>query len=597
MGKRRREQSDSSAVFVVLIVLAVLMVGVGVTAGVGFLVYKNMLADSSSSSSSPTTASTGSNSNPASASNTTPAAGPGSGNASTPVPTPVPVPTPGPVAAVTANPTAPHASGRPYSTRVNEPTVPPSQAALDSPLRAHRDQPWVRLVKAEIEKPDGRRMPLHFWNDGERIVLEYESSADFETHIMTSHAKPKVILKNDKGETTEWVFRTYNMLEPKGAWLMQERSGHGPFGHHHHFGGPFGGDSGPQFTRNMEVFVVLEDTYRSTRAKRFKISNSLSIGEQRGITMARDWSDDEVALIDESVKTKIGNTPKEEREEKEALAREEREAFGGAATGNFDRSATCGESGGGPYEFAKEATPMLGFAYSFSAWDGHPCFGQIRPVFKDIPLRQFKERVMAKEGYAVGGVNVEASPYFSGLQVIFMRVDGKRLKPTDSYLSDWIRAPSATATTEKATYKSDGKLVVGIHGFQGAICNTMGIYYQLEAGEKGKNPRVDPHEQRMAQHRETIAKMQAEHEERMREAREGKSTNKSKSGRNSGSGKNSTKGAGANVKEKGEVEVKWGATWFPATILKTENQKTLIHYDGWGSNWDEWVTSDRIRKK
>lgn len=583
MGKRRREQSDSSAVFVVLIVLAVLMVGVGVTAGVGFLVYKNMMADSSSSSSSPTTASTGSNSNPASGSSTTPtpAAGSGSnaGTASTPVPTPVPLPTPAPVAAATANPTAPHASGRPYSTRVNEPTVPPNQAALDSPLRAHRDQPWVRLVKAEIEKPDGRRMPLHFWNDGERIILEYESSADFETHIMTSHAKPKVILKNDKGETTEWIFRTYNMLEPKGAWLMQERSGHGPFGHHRHFGGPFGGDNTPQFTRNMEVFVVLEDSYRTTRPKRFKISNSLSIGEQRGITMARDWSDDEVALIDESVKTKTGNTPKEEREEKEALAKEEREAFGGAATGNIDRSATCGESGGGPYEFAKEGAPMLGFAYSFSGWDGHPCFSQIRPIFKDIPLRQFKERVMAKEGYAVGGVNVEASPYFSGLQVIFMRVDGKRLKPTDSYLSDWIRAPSATATTEKATYKSDGKLVVGIHGFQGAICNTMGIYYQLEPGEKGKNPRVDPHEQRMAQHHATIAKMRAEQEERMNGGKKGKTTGK------------------GGVKEKGEIEVKWGGTWFPATILKTENQKTLIHYDGWGSNWDEWVTSDRIRKK
>ena len=35
--------------------------------------------------------------------------------------------------------------------------------------------------------------------------------------------------------------------------------------------------------------------------------------------------------------------------------------------------------------------------------------------------------------------------------------------------------------------------------------------------------------------------------------------------------------------------------WFPATVVKREGGKTLVHYEGWSDSQDEWVTSDRIR--
>jgi hypothetical protein len=44
-----------------------------------------------------------------------------------------------------------------------------------------------------------------------------------------------------------------------------------------------------------------------------------------------------------------------------------------------------------------------------------------------------------------------------------------------------------------------------------------------------------------------------------------------------------------------KVEVKWGGTWYPAVILEVKEDIFKIHYDGYGSNWDEWVGSDRIR--
>lgn len=45
------------------------------------------------------------------------------------------------------------------------------------------------------------------------------------------------------------------------------------------------------------------------------------------------------------------------------------------------------------------------------------------------------------------------------------------------------------------------------------------------------------------------------------------------------------------------VEVFWGGRWYDATILKREGQRAFIHYDGWGSNFDEWVMPDRMRPR
>jgi hypothetical protein len=43
------------------------------------------------------------------------------------------------------------------------------------------------------------------------------------------------------------------------------------------------------------------------------------------------------------------------------------------------------------------------------------------------------------------------------------------------------------------------------------------------------------------------------------------------------------------------IEVEWGGTWYAAEALQVNGNQTLIHYTGWGSNWDEWVPAGRIR--
>jgi hypothetical protein len=45
------------------------------------------------------------------------------------------------------------------------------------------------------------------------------------------------------------------------------------------------------------------------------------------------------------------------------------------------------------------------------------------------------------------------------------------------------------------------------------------------------------------------------------------------------------------------VEVFWGSRWYDATIVRRDGPRVFIHYDGWGANFDEWVTAERMRPR
>jgi hypothetical protein len=50
------------------------------------------------------------------------------------------------------------------------------------------------------------------------------------------------------------------------------------------------------------------------------------------------------------------------------------------------------------------------------------------------------------------------------------------------------------------------------------------------------------------------------------------------------------------AQQKGDkVQVYWGGSWYNAVILRANNNKWLIHYDGYSDSWDEWVGLDRMR--
>jgi hypothetical protein len=45
------------------------------------------------------------------------------------------------------------------------------------------------------------------------------------------------------------------------------------------------------------------------------------------------------------------------------------------------------------------------------------------------------------------------------------------------------------------------------------------------------------------------------------------------------------------------VSVLWKEKWYNARILRTDADRFFIHYDGYATSWDEWVTEARMRRR
>ncbi|MCE9582060.1 MAG: hypothetical protein K8T20_06035, partial [Planctomycetes bacterium] len=54
---------------------------------------------------------------------------------------------------------------------------------------------------------------------------------------------------------------------------------------------------------------------------------------------------------------------------------------------------------------------------------------------------------------------------------------------------------------------------------------------------------------------------------------------------------------GLSVSGGDKVQVEWQKKWWPATVTRVEGDFAFIHYDGFGNEWDEWVTAKRLKKK
>jgi hypothetical protein len=44
-----------------------------------------------------------------------------------------------------------------------------------------------------------------------------------------------------------------------------------------------------------------------------------------------------------------------------------------------------------------------------------------------------------------------------------------------------------------------------------------------------------------------------------------------------------------------KAEVLWKGAWYPATVLKVDDNQCYITYDGYDSSWNEWVEPARFR--
>ncbi|MCU0876275.1 MAG: hypothetical protein MUF06_00580 [Pirellulaceae bacterium] len=166
----------------------------------------------------------------------------------------------------------------------------------------------------------------------------------------------------------------------------------------------------------------------------------------------------------------------------ENFARLERVARDPATSGLPPGSALSpmvGGTGGGDNVLVDPAGRLpVGLAYLVDEnWDRRPTLKEVKPIYsrderpvdwRGIPL----STVVAKDGYAIGGLVVDADQYVHALKVIFMHEAAGQLDSRDSYESDWLSTPTGN---ELVKLGGDGRAVLGLKTKQGIVLDGLGV--------------------------------------------------------------------------------------------------------------------------
>jgi hypothetical protein len=129
--------------------------------------------------------------------------------------------------------------------------------------------------------------------------------------------------------------------------------------------------------------------------------------------------------------------------------------------------------------------PLTGLEFTTFDYGGHIAIRSIRGLYRSgvagevrgHPNGKVKD-VLAKDGYAVGGIVVRAGDRVDGFKVVFMRLRGNALDTQDWYESPWLGGPGGDAPMPLAC---NGRLVVGLLGRSGAEIDAIGL---VQAGPR-----------------------------------------------------------------------------------------------------------------
>jgi hypothetical protein len=121
-------------------------------------------------------------------------------------------------------------------------------------------------------------------------------------------------------------------------------------------------------------------------------------------------------------------------------------------------------------EAPEEGALLIGFQVGLGKFIDNAIVDAIRPIFLtkqgeklgawqgSAPANPIT--VKAKAGYAVGGIDIRTGLAIDGFSLTYMKVQGGRLDPGDTYKSDWVAGNGGGP----ATIGGRGQLVVGICG-------------------------------------------------------------------------------------------------------------------------------------
>jgi WD40 repeat protein len=142
-------------------------------------------------------------------------------------------------------------------------------------------------------------------------------------------------------------------------------------------------------------------------------------------------------------------------------------------------TAFAGGSGGSRRRTARPGEFLRGIECEAGEVDGTRSITYFSPIFaKERPCRLSQGEV-ARDGYAVGAVNVDAQRFVHAVQLVFMRVTDKGdLDPNDYYVGEWLGTP---AGKQRQTLTGGGRAIIGVHLQKGVVVNALALVVEGKA--------------------------------------------------------------------------------------------------------------------
>lgn len=135
-------------------------------------------------------------------------------------------------------------------------------------------------------------------------------------------------------------------------------------------------------------------------------------------------------------------------------------------------------------EYRDDGAILVGFEVGLGKVPDTAVVTYLRPIWLTARGEQFGTAygrtrgpvatAKARDGYAIGGVQVKGGGAIEGLCFTFMRRGAKHLIKDDSYVSDWYGEPTRKLP-ESVLRQGDGGFVIGIHGKR--FADTGGFEY------------------------------------------------------------------------------------------------------------------------
>lgn len=318
-----------------------------------------------------------------------------------------------------------------YGDQGGDEVAPADPKLPDTILRARADDTFYRLSNPRVGRPTQGFRP------GEALMVDYEVVRRGKYNGNT------LVIHSGDGRRHPVRLTFFGPQRDRGTFELTTF-------------GPFGG-----FPKNAELYMTNGDYRYGHRSPTFKVSNSVVLGTMGTLTKARNWTAEEIARYtkDPPNHTAANVHPKVGKDTE----------FVGDTTG------------GGPMRYVEPAGHLLGLEHRLGEWEKEKCIGGLTAVFRrDQEPMPGQTRVVAKDGYAVGGVEVHAQKFVDAVRLKYMKVrpDGT-LDKNDTYTSDWIGYPGEGAPKVLA---GDGRKVIGLHLRQGAVLNALALVTDKAGG-------------------------------------------------------------------------------------------------------------------